>query len=88
MTTATRRMQLGERVIFRNHDGLPEAALVSGTRWSIDPKRAIDGGQVHRIESDDELHLSVFPPSGGVEARQNVPQGNGPGQWSPADGSG
>jgi hypothetical protein len=81
-------MHLGERVTFRNHDGLPEAAIVSGTRRSIDPNRAKNGGQVPPITADDALHLTVFPPAGGVEARFNIRPGEGPGQWTPADGSG
>lgn len=88
MSTATQQMQLGDPVIFRNHDGLPEAALVAGTRRSIDPQRASGGGQVPPIEEQNRLHLTVFPPSGGIEARHNVPMGNGPGTWSPRDRDG
>jgi hypothetical protein len=88
VTTATQRMQLGDPVIFRNHDGLPETAIVCGTRDSINSQRAKSGGQVPQIEGADRMHLTVFPPSGGVEARFNVPPGSGPGTWSPRERDG
>jgi hypothetical protein len=81
-------MQLGERVTFFDHDKLPKAAIVTGNQQSIDPRRAGNGGQVPVIERPDELHLTVFPPTGGMECRHNIRPGTGPGQWTPADGSG
>ena len=90
VTTATQQMQarLGDGVIFRNHDGLPQAAHVTGTRESINAQRAREGGQVPPIDSSNRVHLTVFPPGGGVEARFNVPPGDGPGCWSPRDRDG
>lgn len=86
MTTATQQMQLGDRVIFHDHSGLPKAAMVTGTYQSIDSRRAQQDGQVPDIKSETHLHLGVFPPTGGYEVRYNIEQGNGPGQWEPRNG--
>jgi hypothetical protein len=80
-----RQMQLGEHVTFWDHNRLPKAAIVTGNRQSIDPRQVGNGGQVPRIESDDELHLTVFPPTGGLEVRHNIRRGKDPGCWEPAD---
>lgn len=83
MTTQARPAQLGEHVTFRDHNGLPKAAIVTGTYSSIDGSRARDGGQVPAIGNADEVHLTVFPPTGGVECRTNIRRGQAPGQWEP-----
>jgi len=51
-------MQLSDRVIFLDHQGLPKAAMVTGTQQSIDTQRAQRDGQVPPISSPDELHLA------------------------------
>jgi len=81
-------MQLSDRVIFLDHQGLPKAAMVTGTQQSIDAQRAQRDGQVPPISSADELHLAVFSPTGSVESRYNIRQGDSPGCWQPRDGTG
>ena len=89
MTTAARSMKLGDRVIFHSdHSGLPETAMVTGTYRSIDAQRAKQRGQVPPVSSEDRLHLSTFPPTGGIEPRYNVQPGSEPGCWEPRDGTG
>ena len=84
MATAT-MPQLADRVLFKDHQGLPKAALVTGTYETIDNGKAGDG--VPRIESREELHLMVFSPNGSTEVRHNIKRGSAPGQWSPISGS-
>lgn len=86
--TMTRPMQLGDRVIFRDHEGLPKAAIVTGTQETIDTRKAGDGGQVPALADRDALHLQVFSPTGSMEVRHNIRPGPGAGQWSPVDGRG
>lgn len=84
MTTAT-MPQLADRVQFRDHNGLPKAALVTGTWETIDNSKAGDG--VPRIEDREELHLVVFSANGSTEVRHNIRRGTAPGQWAPISGS-
>lgn len=88
MTTAMQQARLGDHVTFRDHTGLPKAAIVTGTIDTIDPKRAARDGQVPAIDNREEVHLTVFPPTGGMEARYNVRPGDQPGQWESGNGSG
>jgi hypothetical protein len=79
MTTAT-RMQLGQIVQFRDHQGLIKPAMVTATRDSIDPGKA--QAEVPPLRAEDELHLTVFSPSGATYPRHNIKSGSRPGQWS------
>ena len=79
MTTAT-RMQLGQIVQFRDHQGLIKPAMVTAPRDSIDPGKA--EAEVPPLRAQDELHLTVFSPSGATYPRHNIKYGPGPGQWS------
>lgn len=81
MTTAARMPQLTEGVVFRNHEGLPNAAFVTGTRESI--KAGGNGNGVPAITRPDELHLAVYAPDGSIKVRHNIRQGDGAGQWEP-----
>lgn len=83
MTTAT-MPRLTEGVQFKDHNGLPKAALVTGNYQTIDNGKAGDG--VPRIENPDELHLIVFSPNGSSEVRHNIRRGDRPGQWQPLTG--
>ena len=84
MTTQARTPQLGETVIFRDHQGLPKAAMVTCTQETYDQAKAQNGGnQVPRLDGQDELHLSVFSPTGSIEVRHGIRRGHGPGQWQP-----
>jgi hypothetical protein len=85
MTTATKMPRLTDGVTFYNHDGLPQAAIVTGNRDSIDHDEAGRNG-VPRIERDDTLHLTVLTPGGSIKIEHNVRPGTGPGQWSPLRG--
>jgi hypothetical protein len=80
MTTAT-RMQLGQVVQFRDHQGLMKPAIVTATPNTIDRGRA--EAEVPPLRAEDELHLTVFSPSGATYPRHNIKHGSGPGQWSP-----
>ncbi len=79
MTTAT-RMQLGQIVQFRDHQGLIKPAMVTATWDSINPGKA--EAEVPPLRTEDELHLTVFSPSGATYPRHNIKYGSGPGQWS------
>ena len=79
MTTAT-RMHLGQIVQFRDHQGLIKPAMVTATWDSIDPGKA--EAEVPPLRAEDELHLTVFSPSGATYPRHNIKYGSGPGQWS------
>ena len=79
MTTA-KRMQLGQIVQFRDHQGLIKPAMVTATRDSIDPGKS--EAEVPPLRAQDELHLTVFSPSGATYPRHNIKYGSGPGQWS------
>jgi hypothetical protein len=79
MTTAT-RMQLGQIVQFRDHQGLIKPAMVTATRDSIDPGKA--EAEVPPLRAQDEVHLTVFSPSGATYPRHGIKYGPGPGQWS------
>jgi hypothetical protein len=87
MTTAQMPARLGQHAIFRDHDGLPKAALITGTADTIDSERASRSGQVPPLHSPDEVHLQVFSPTGSMEVRHNIRRGTKPGQWEP-DGTG
>lgn len=80
MTTAT-RMQLGQIVQFRDHQGLMKPAIVTATPDTIDRGRA--DAEVPQLRAENELHLTVFSPSGATYPRHNIKYGSGPGQWSP-----
>jgi hypothetical protein len=81
MTTAT-RMRLGQIVQFRDHQGLIKPAMVTATGDSIDPGKAKAEAEVPPLRAEDELHLTVFSPSGAIYPRHNIKYGPGPGQWS------
>jgi hypothetical protein len=67
--------------MFRDHNGLPKAAVVTGTMETIDERAALQGG-VPPITDPESLHLQVFSPTGSIEARYNIRPGDGPGQWT------
>ena len=84
MPTAT-MPQLTDGVLFRNHEGLANAAFVTGTAETIDNGKAGTNG-VPRITRPDELHLTVYAPDGSIKVRHNIRRGEGPGQWAPLPG--
>jgi len=73
-------MQLGQIVQFRAHQRLIKPAIVTATPDSIDPGKA--DAEVPPLRAEDELHLTVFSPSGATYPRHNIKYGPGPGQWS------
>lgn len=84
MPTAT-MPRLTEGVVFLNHEGLPNAAFVTGNQETIDNGRTGRNG-VPPITNPDELHLIVHAPDGSAKVRHNIRRGTGPGQWSPVAG--
>lgn len=80
---------LGRIVHYRGKIGFqaPRAAIVTGTRASLDP-RGLESGAVPPLDSDEHVHLWVFTPgSSSGFAEFNVPstpdgQEAEPGAWS------
>ncbi len=54
--------------------------MVTATWDSIDPGKA--EAEVPPLRAEDELHLTVFSPSGATYPRHSIKYGSGPGQWS------
>jgi hypothetical protein len=54
--------------------------MVTATRDSIDPGKA--EAEVPPLRAQDEVHLTVFSPSGATYPRHGIKYGPGPGQWS------
>ena len=87
MTTAIGTPQLGDNLMFRDHNGLPKTALVTGTMETINEAAAREGG-IPPITRPEAVHLQVFSPTGSMEARYNILPGSKPGQWERLDGHG
>lgn len=71
--------KLNKRVTYTDRNGFQKAALVVGTRDSI--QKGTD------LERPDKgcAHLKVFSPAGGGDYyRPNVPEGDGPGTFTVA----
>jgi hypothetical protein len=79
--------RLGQHIVFRDHENLPKAAMVTCTTETYNSSAAQrnGGSQVPPLNSQDEVHLVAFSPTGSIESRKNIRRGHGPGQWSPAD---
>jgi hypothetical protein len=86
VTTAQQQIELGSTVIFRDHEGIPKAAMVTCTPETYDGSKSRGGNgsaQLPRLENQDELHLQVFSATGSMEVRHNIRRGHGAGQWQP-----
>jgi hypothetical protein len=83
--TQSQLPQLAQHIIFRDHEGLPKAAMVTCTTETYNSSAAQrNGNQVPPLQSQDEVHLVAFSATGSIEARRNIRRGHGPGQWQPA----
>ena len=66
------KVRLGDTVRYTDGAGFEKAALVVGTRRSVQ-----DGTAIKRPEKGS-ANLRIYSPSGQVYTRENVPQGDGP----------
>ena len=70
------KVKLGASVVYRDGSGFEKAALVVGTRKSVQ-----EGTGVDRPEKGS-VNLQVFSPSGKSYFRSNVAEGDGPKTFS------
>ncbi len=80
MTTGT-AVQLGDTVDYRDRYGRVKAAIVTATAESMNG--VSDALSDLGAPAAGSAHLTVFSFSGSIYAKRDVPEGDGPGTWSP-----
>jgi hypothetical protein len=77
------RPSTGRIVRYRGKIGFKavRAAIVVADVDTLDP-RGIESGAVEALDSPMHVHLWVFGPGSPGFAENNVPYGDGPGEWS------